>query len=586
MARNRDISKLLSTSNGKIAGANLDVSFENITDTGTEGTKVALGTTAQRGSTQGQFRFNSTTGLAEYYTGTLFKSIDSPPTVSSVDVTEVDSQAGGNQTIVVTGSNFASGATVTFVGNSGTDFNASTSTFNSETQITAVAPKASFLNAQEPYGIKVTNLSGLANTLAGQINVDSAPTFNVASGSLGTLQDINRAASNLTAITGTDADGDTITFAVQSGSLPSGITLNSNGTFSGTANSVGSNTTSSFTVRATANSKTADRAYTITVNAPVVTGYQSVDTSVSGYHIYAFTTSGSNITATFANTVSADVLMVAGGGAGGYAYGNNDMGKGGGGAGQVLFKTGHSISAGSYTFYIGDGGAGRSNGTNTPPPQTPDGEDTTAFSLTAKGGGNGGAGDSYHSAGQGGSAGGSGARDSNATTSYTSNKTTPAGWNSYGNNGGTSLNGNYSGGGGGGAGANGGNQSGGQNDSSSLGGAGGVGIDLSSTFGTNFGENGYFAGGGGGGTYRGSQNSTITMATSQGGTGGGGNGVASTDRNSGSTYQYISANRDGQANTGGGGGGSAEDHDGASNPNQGSASGAGGSGVILIRVAA
>ena len=38
------------------------------------------------------------------------------------------------------------------------------------------------------------------------------------------------------------------------------------------------------------------------------------------------------------------------------------MGKGGGGAGQVLFKTGHSISAGSYTFYIGNGGAGSNGG--------------------------------------------------------------------------------------------------------------------------------------------------------------------------------------------------------------------------------
>ena len=65
MARNRDLSKLLSTSNGKIAGTNLDVSFENITDTGTAGTKVAAGTTAQRGSTTGQFRFNSTTGKFE-----------------------------------------------------------------------------------------------------------------------------------------------------------------------------------------------------------------------------------------------------------------------------------------------------------------------------------------------------------------------------------------------------------------------------------------------------------------------------------------------------------------------------------------
>ena len=83
-----------------------DFKFENIVDTGTEGTKVASGTTAERGSTAGQIRFNSTTGLAEYYTGTAFKTIDSPPTISSLDVTEVDSQAGGNQTIVITGSGF------------------------------------------------------------------------------------------------------------------------------------------------------------------------------------------------------------------------------------------------------------------------------------------------------------------------------------------------------------------------------------------------------------------------------------------------------------------------------------------------
>ena len=156
-----------------------DFKFENIVDTGTEGTKVATGTNAQRGSTAGQLRFNSETGLAEYYTGTAFKSIDSPPTVTSIDVTEVASDGGGNQTIVITGNGFNSGATVTFVGASGTDFNASTVTVDSDTQITAVAPKSSFLNAQEPYGVKVTNISGLSNTLASQINVDNAPTFDI-----------------------------------------------------------------------------------------------------------------------------------------------------------------------------------------------------------------------------------------------------------------------------------------------------------------------------------------------------------------------------------------------------------------------
>ena len=89
-------------------------SLTNIVDQGTEGTKVASGTTSQRGSTTGQFRFNTTTSLAEYYTGTQFKSIDSPPIVSSISPT---TETDANANITITGSNFSSGATVTFIGN-------------------------------------------------------------------------------------------------------------------------------------------------------------------------------------------------------------------------------------------------------------------------------------------------------------------------------------------------------------------------------------------------------------------------------------------------------------------------------------
>ena len=269
MTKARDLSKLLSTSNGKIAGENLDVSFENITDTGTEGTKVASGTNAQRGSTAGQIRFNSETGLAEYYTGTAFKAIDAPPTVSSIDVTEVDSQAGGNQTIVITGTGFNSGATVTFVGNSGTDFNASTVTVDSDTQITAVAPKASFLNAQEPYGVKVVNVSGLSATLDSQINVDNSPSWSTASGSLGTI--FSNDTGNHFTVVATDPEGDTISYSETGGSVLSGqnLTLNSStGVISGDPTDVSSDTTLSFTLRATANSKTADRAFSILLKPP------------------------------------------------------------------------------------------------------------------------------------------------------------------------------------------------------------------------------------------------------------------------------------------------------------------------------
>ena len=562
-----------------------DFKFENIVDTGTEGTKVASGTTAQRGSTQGQLRFNSTTGLAEYYTGTEFKSIDAPPTVLSIDDTEVDSLAGGNQTIVITGSGFNSGASVTFVGNAGTDFNASTTTVNSNTQITAVAPKSSFLQAQEPYGVKVENTSGLSATLASQINVDNAPTFNVASGSLGTLADTNRAASNLTTVTATDNEGDAITFSKISGTLPTGITFNSNGTFSGTANAESSNTTYTFTIRATAGGKTNDREYTIVVQAPIISGQNSVDSSVSGYNIYAFTTIDQDLTMTVTSNTTADILLVGGGGSGGDSYGDNDTGAGGGGAGQVLFKTGHSLTAGTYTLRIGDGGDGKlaGNGQLT----TRAGEDTTGFSVTAKGGGGGGANDGGSQAMQGGSAGGQGARDGNSTNRRTSNKTTPSGWTSYGNSGGISAIGNYSGGGGGGAGGSGGDQSGGTNDGNSIGGAGGAGIDMSSTFGTTFGESGWFAGGGGGASYRGQNNQSIRTDAAQGGQGGGGNGNWSNDYNTGGNsgnYQHgYSTAINGTDGTGGGGGGGAEDSQQISG--RGSASGFGGSGIILIRVA-
>jgi hypothetical protein len=532
MTKARDISKLLSTANGKIAGENLDVSFENITDTGTEGTKVASGTNAQRGTTQGQLRFNTDTGLAEYYTGTAFKSIDAAPIVSSIDVTEVDSQAGGNQTIVITGSGFSSGATVTFVGASGTDFNASSVTFNSVTQLTAVAPKASFLNAQEPYGVKVENPSGLSATLASQINVDSAPTFDVASGSLGTLSNANRASSNLTSVTATDAEGDAITFSKISGTLPTGITFNSDGTFSGTADAETSNTTYTFTIRATANSKTSDRQYTITVNAPIATGGTENSYTDGGinYISHTFLSSG---TFTLNNTTALDFMIVAGGGAGGID-GEGDAG--GGGAGGVIVLTNQSTSASTYTITVGNGGVASS-----PPSSSTDGQNSVAFSNTAIGGGTGGTASGTTHAGRNGGSGGGGGGETNTASG--------TGTSGQGNNGGTgdgTPGASRAGGGGGGAGASGGNASPG------TGGVGGIGIQNNFRTGSNI----YYAGGGGGGA---------KTTGSLGGLGGGGRGSNSTAGNQTS----------GTANTGGGGGGGTS----GNNSN-------GGSGIVVIRYAA
>ena len=521
MTRARDLSKLLSTSNGKIEGGNLDVSFENITDTGTEGTKVATGTSAERGSTAGQFRFNSTTGKFEGYDGSGFKEIDSPPTVTSIDDTEVDSAGGGNQTIVITGTNFQSGATVTFVGSAGTDFNASTVTVDSDTQITAVAPKASFLNAQEPYGVKVTNLSGLSNTLSSQINVDTAPSFDVASGSLGTLNDGDRNSSNLTSVTATDPDGDAITFSQISGTLPTGITFNSDGTFSGTADAESSDTTYTFTIRATANSKTSDRQYTINVNAPIASG-GIMETYTDGGSTYVSHTFLSSGTFTLNTAKALNVLLVAGGG----------------GAGG-MFTYSATPSAGNYPIVIGAGGAG---GTTSPGSK---GSNTTGFSQTAAGGGRGG---SYTSAGP--NSGGSGAGGNGEPGGL---GTGASGISGQGNSGGNGS-GNHGGGGGGGKGASGSNS-----PNTNVGGTGGIGgLNNYRT-----GSDQYYAGGGGGGTWGGG-------SPAQGGNGGGGNG---------SYNQNSSAPTAGTINTGGGGGGSGSQ----GNNTSYAAQTTGGSGILVVR---
>src|SRR5210317_63690 len=109
-----------------------DITGKNPKLTGTRGVDLPTGTTGERDTTYGSgtLRFNSTTNLMEYYTGTDWKAVDAPPTITQftvdggADVTSaiIDSQAGGDATIEVKGSLFdTTGAIVTFVGESGSN---------------------------------------------------------------------------------------------------------------------------------------------------------------------------------------------------------------------------------------------------------------------------------------------------------------------------------------------------------------------------------------------------------------------------------------------------------------------------------
>ena len=236
---------------------------------GSDGVGISTATTTTRnalsGVRPGQIIFNHTTNLMEYYNGTSWVAIDTPPTINSITPTEVESAAGGNITFTINGARFSIGVIVQFVSNTGITLNASSTTRVNANQLTAVIARNSFVNAQEPYDVKVTNASGLATTLEDQINVDNAPTWNTSAGTIATIDDLDTGTH--ATLSASDAEGDTISYSISSGSLPAGTSLNSStGAISGDPNNVSSSTTSSFNARATAGGKTADRTFNIIVN--------------------------------------------------------------------------------------------------------------------------------------------------------------------------------------------------------------------------------------------------------------------------------------------------------------------------------
>tara|TARA_B110000483_G_scaffold54873_1_gene68482 strand:+ start:273 stop:2108 length:1836 start_codon:yes stop_codon:yes gene_type:complete len=264
------------------------------------------------------------------------------------------------------------------------------------------------------------------------------------------------------------------------------------------------------------------------------------------YRVHAFTSVG-NTNFIMNEQRDLDILIVAGGGGGGGSAGGGASG-GGGGAGGLILLTSQTKTSGTYTITTGGGGTGVGARRDVP---GGDGNDSSAFGTTADGGGAGGCraatNDANANGRNGGSGGGEGSQGVNSSYgSGTSGQGNRGGLDGFSGNGSLS---NASGGGGGAGGV------GGDGLDHDFSGNGGVGLDMSSYFTTAFGvNNGYFAGGGGGGT------PGTAYVQGSGGLGGGGDGGSS-------------AGVAGTANTGGGGGGAPSSL----------TSGAGGSGIVLIR---
>jgi len=212
----------------------------------------------------GQLYSNGETNRLELYTQSSGwqNIVQETPGVASI--TGNYSEAANSGTIVISGTNFVSGAIASAIGTNGVEVLASSTTYNSLIQLTAVFTGLS--NANEPYNIKVTNPSNLFGLLPNALYVNASPVWQTASGSLGTFDELVSVSLSATA---TDSDS-TVTYALASGSsLPSGVTLNSaTGVISGTLPNISSQTTYTFTVNATDGLNIIPRSFSILANEP------------------------------------------------------------------------------------------------------------------------------------------------------------------------------------------------------------------------------------------------------------------------------------------------------------------------------
>ena len=506
---------------------------------GNAGIVIPSGTTAQRQNVTGLFRLNSETNTAEYYDGSAYKVLASPPNVTGATPSTLyeDTIAGGT-TLTIAGSLFDS-PSVKIIDQA---FVETTCVVNSSssTQIVIAVP-TNLDYDQEPYDIRVLNASGLSSTLEDAFNVNETPAITTSSGSLGSI--IETASANFTQIQGNDPEGDSLTFNKASGTLPSGFALNSNGTISGTA-AVGQAGTYNFTATCTDGTNvSAAVAFSITITLPATGG--TITTSGNDT-IHTFTSSGTFSPASGFSR-SASWLIIAGGGGGGVGEQGNDCGGGGAGAGGYRSsfnsessgggagaESAFSFSGGSnYTVTVGGGGSGG----QSPNAQGSNGNNSSVFSKTSNGGGGG---SNRNNNGSSGGSGGGCSCDNGSGGSGTSGQGYPGAGSSGTPQGATQ--------GGGGAGGNGGGNSG------STSGGGGSGVSSSIT-----GSSVARAGGGSGGS---------GGANSRQNPGPGGGSGGSLNGNDGGN---------GDANKGGGGGGA------GGNAGSGTDGGNGGSGLVVIR---
>lgn len=253
------------------------------------------------------FEFKPTTVPTEI--GTISSGGVGPRVIS----TNISSLPDQNDVITINGENFADNVSVTFTGQDGVVLTAKSVTKISTTQIQAVRPD-SFNPANNPYTLSVFNgsspspVGSSAHILSNSVTAGSAPAWQSQAlintpASVGIPYSITLAA--------TDTEGSTMSYSIVSGSLPEGLSFNTNtGVISGTPTTTDVDGNEYlFTVRATdTGGNFVDRQFTINSNAkpewvttsplpngPVGSAYSStfsVATGIFGSEVSYSVTSG------------------------------------------------------------------------------------------------------------------------------------------------------------------------------------------------------------------------------------------------------------------------------------------------------
>jgi len=378
------------------------------------------------------------------------------PAITSISPTLIDPDGSTTTTVSVTGANIEDGFTATWIGDDGTEYTPGATTYTNSTSIT-VDTTATMTAANSPYDLKIVNGNGIIANATNLLTLDNPPEFaNPANTNLGSVQPGATDFSALSSAAATDPDGDTVTHTVTAGSLPTGMTMGTDGSFGGTVADPLSDQDFTFTVTAATTNYSVPRQFVITLtNAAFMSATGGTVTTEGDFKVHTFTSDSTFVVtaavgpASYPTSVDYFVLAGGGGGRGDHPQAfENGGGAGGGGfrlsneqgplgpfTGMPLANpTGLSITSdGTYPVTVGSGGTGPTQGS-----------ESIFSTITSTGGG----GQGHGSGNPGGS--GSGGHDNKPTGLGNTPPTSPPQGNNGGSSGGPRGN-NMGGGGGGGA---------------------------------------------------------------------------------------------------------------------------------------